>query len=81
MPYMENYYEENKDSENVEIIAVNMTKTERGGDDKIERVEGFVEEIKLTFPILLDEAGEVMKLYQIMAYPTTYIIKSRRNHY
>ncbi len=74
MPYMENYYKENKDAENVEIIAVNMTKTERGGDDKIERVEEFVEDNKLTFPILLDETGEVMKLYQIMAYPTTYII-------
>ena len=74
MPYMENYYEENKDAENVEIIAVNMTKTERGGDDKIERVEEFVKDNKLSFPILLDETGEVMKLYQIMAYPTTYII-------
>lgn len=74
MPHMENYYEENKEAENVEIIAVNMTKTERGGDDKIERVEDFVQENKLTFPILLDETGEVMKLYQIMAYPTTYII-------
>jgi peroxiredoxin len=74
MPYMENYYEENKDSKNVEILAVNMTKTERGGGDKIEKVEGFVDELKLTFPVLLDEAGEVMKLYQIMAYPTTYLI-------
>ena len=74
MPHMENYYEENKGAENVEIIAVNMTKTERGGDDKIERVEEFVNDNKLTFPILLDETGEVMKLYQIMAYPTTYII-------
>ena len=74
MPYMENYYEENKDSENVEILAVNMTKKERGGGDKIEKVEGFVDELKLTFPVLLDEAGEVMKLYQVMAYPTTYII-------
>lgn len=74
MPYMENYYKEKQDAENIEIIAVNMTKTERGGDDKIERVEGFVQDNKLTFPILLDETGEVMKLYQIMAYPTTYII-------
>ncbi|WP_172373668.1 peroxiredoxin family protein [Sporosarcina jiandibaonis] len=74
MPYMENYYEENKDSENVEILAVNMTKTERGGGDKIGKVQGFVDELELTFPILLDEAGDVMKLYQVMAYPTTYII-------
>ncbi|QUW23997.1 TlpA family protein disulfide reductase [Sporosarcina sp. Marseille-Q4063] len=74
MPFMENYYEENKDSENMEILAVNMTKTERGGGDKIEKVQGFVDEHELTFPILLDDAGEVVKLYQVMAYPTTYII-------
>ena len=73
MPHMENYYEANKDTENVEIIAVNMTKTERGSD-KIDRVEEFVNDHKLSFPILLDETGEVMKLYQVMAYPTTYII-------
>jgi peroxiredoxin len=74
MPYMENYYGENKDSENVEILAVNMTKMERGGGDKVEKVEGFVNELELTFPILLDDDGEVMKLYQVMAYPTTYMI-------
>src|SRR5690606_24244618 len=28
MPYMESYYKKNKDLENVEIIAVNMTKRE-----------------------------------------------------
>jgi peroxiredoxin len=71
---MEKYYGENKDSENVEILAVNMTKMERGGGDKVEKVEGFVNELELTFPILLDDDGEVMKLYQVMAYPTTYMI-------
>ncbi|WP_210471792.1 peroxiredoxin [Sporosarcina sp. 6E9] len=74
MPYMENYYGENKDSGNVEILAINMTKTERGGGDKVEKVEGFVDDLNLTFPVLLDEDGEVMKLYQVMAYPTTYMI-------
>ena len=71
MPHMENYYKENKEAENVEIIAVNMTKVEIS---KGEKVGDFVDEHKLTFPILLDKAGEVMDLYQVRAYPTTYMI-------
>lgn len=73
MPYMENYYKEYKDIENVEILAVNMTELERG---RSEKVGEFVDEHQLTFPILLDEIGAVMDLYKVMIYPTTYIISA-----
>ena len=71
MPHMENYYTDNKESDNMEILAVNMTKTEK---NKVESAKEFVDEYKLTFPILLDEDSEVMKMYQIKVYPTSYII-------
>lgn len=71
MPHMENYYEKNKDAENVEILAVNMNKMERG-----DKVKEFVNEHKLTFPILLDENNEITDLYDVMIYPTTYIIST-----
>ncbi|GLY12382.1 peroxiredoxin family protein [Pseudobacillus badius] len=71
MPYIQKYYEERADKSNVEVITVNMTKHEQGD---IERVEKFIEEQKLTFPVLLDENGEIMNLYNIRAFPTTYII-------
>lgn len=71
MPYIQKYYEERADKSNVEVITVNMTKHEQGD---IERVEKFIEEHKLTFPVLLDENGEIMNLYNIRAFPTTYII-------
>lgn len=75
MPHMEKYYKENKDSSNVEIIAVNLTQAERGGFDKaIDKVEKFVDAYKLTFPIPLDVDGEVMDAYQIVPIPTTYMI-------
>lgn len=70
MPYMETYYEKYKNSENVEIVAVNMTNSERN----IEKVEEFVESYGLTFPVLLDTHGEVEKLYKVIGYPTTYLI-------
>ena len=73
MPYMDNYYEKYKASENVEIIAVNMTHMER---EKSETAKKFVNEHQLTFPILLDEDGDVTDLYEVRAYPTTYIINT-----
>lgn len=71
MPHMQNYYEKYKDEANVEIVAVNMTTQERRG---IEGIEQFVEEYGLTFPIPLDESGEVIDTYRVMTIPTTYMI-------
>ncbi len=48
MPYMESYYKKYGSGENVEIVAVNMTNSERNK----EKVEEFVEANGLTFPVL-----------------------------
>jgi peroxiredoxin len=71
MPHMENYYKKNKDKENVEILAVNMTTSEKRG---MEGIEEFVEAYELTFPIPLDKEGTVMDAYQIIPIPTTFIL-------
>ncbi|OBZ18492.1 cytochrome C biogenesis protein [Bacillus sp. FJAT-27264] len=69
MPHMQSIYE-NYESEDVVILGVNMTLTEK----RLEDVSPFVQEQKLTFPIVLDEDGELMQTYQIVAYPTTYVL-------
>ncbi|MGS2776441.1 TlpA disulfide reductase family protein [Robertmurraya sp. GLU-23] len=71
MPHMEELYKEHKDDGFV-ILALNMTNTE----DSLEDVTAFVRDQKLTFPILLDEKGEVYAEYEILAYPTSYFIDS-----
>ena len=74
MPHMEKYYKHYKDSANVEILAVNMTMTERRG---LEHVEQFVDAYKLTFPILLDESGDVSKVYDpLTSPPMTYMLNT-----
>lgn len=70
MPYMENFYKRNKGLENVEILAVNMTKSEAS----IGQVQEFADFYGLTFPVLLDSEGEVEKLYKVISYPSTYLI-------
>jgi len=59
------------ESSNVEIIAVNLTESERQGLKGIQR---FIDALCLTFPIPLDIDGKVDKAYGIVSIPTTYMI-------
>lgn len=70
MPHMQNYYEDMAEKENVEILAVNLTKSDNG----ISKVEAFQKDYALSFPIPLDEEGEVGETYQAITIPTTYMI-------
>ncbi|REB05219.1 TlpA family protein disulfide reductase [Sporosarcina sp. BI001-red] len=70
MPYMENYYKKHKDLENAEIIAVNMTKSEFN----TKKVQEFVDAHGLTFPVLLDNNGDIERIYKVIGFPTTYLI-------
>lgn len=69
MPHMQNYYEDFAEDEGVEILAVNLT----DGDTR-EKVEDFVADYGLTFPILMDEEGMAGKTYQAVTIPTSYMI-------
>ncbi|MDQ0214888.1 peroxiredoxin [Oikeobacillus pervagus] len=72
MPHMQNYYESQAQDQNVEILAVNLTKNDKG----IEKIRDFVKEYGLTFPIPLDEEGEIGPGYQAFTIPTTYMIQT-----
>ncbi|RAK18469.1 peroxiredoxin [Anoxybacillus vitaminiphilus] len=67
MPEMQNFYE--KYNEDVEILAVNLT-----SQDSRDKVASFIKEYGLTFPVVLDEEGDVLKLYKISPIPTSYMI-------
>jgi peroxiredoxin len=71
MPDMQTFYEEYK-NQGVEIVAVNLTKSEKNS----EQVARFIEEYGITFTVVLDEKGEVSKRYQAEAIPTSYVIDS-----
>lgn len=70
MPHMQNYFEEHATGNNVEILAVNLTTEDRG----IDKVRNFVKEYELTFPIPMDEKGDIGTLYQAVTIPTSYMI-------
>ena len=73
MPHMQAYYEEQAASDNVEILAVNLTKEDHG----LEKIKTFKEEYGLSFPIPMDEKGEIGSLYQAVTIPTSYILDTQ----
>ena len=70
IPQMEKYYKTQAKDEGVEILAVNLTNSDK---DK-GYIRDFVKSHEMTFPVLLDENGEVQKQYEIMTIPTTFFI-------
>ncbi|MFB1081549.1 peroxiredoxin family protein [Jeotgalibacillus sp. JSM ZJ347] len=70
MPHMQDYYDNEARDQNVEILAVNLTSKDNGMD----KIESFVDDYGLTFPVLLDESGVLGDEFQAFTIPTTYLI-------
>jgi peroxiredoxin len=68
MPAMQKLYEEYKDQGFV-VLAVNMTY-----QDDFLAIAPFVEEYQLSFPILLEETGEVGRKYELRSLPSSFFI-------
>lgn len=68
MPAIEKMYQEYKDQGFI-VLAINMTYQ----DDPF-AVVPFAREFKLTFPILLEETGDVAALYLLRSLPSSYFI-------
>ena len=68
MPTIEAMYQEYKDQGFI-VLAVDMTYQ----DDPFEVVP-FTQEHNLTFPILLEETGDVAAAYQLRSLPSSYFI-------
>lgn len=68
MPDMQKF-QKDKD---VQVLAVNLSETESHPDN----VQRFVDELNLSLTIPLDDESAISNEYQVMAYPTTYMIDS-----
>ena len=68
MPAIQKLYDEYKDQGFV-VLGVNMTY-----QDNPSAVVPFVQENQLTFPILLEETGEVAEKYELRSLPSSFFI-------
>ncbi|MCZ0755729.1 TlpA family protein disulfide reductase [Anoxybacillus sp. J5B_2022] len=67
MPDLEKFYNDYK--QHVEFLSVNLT-----SQDSREKVAPFLQQYGITFPVVLDTKGKILKLYNIQTIPTTYIL-------
>lgn len=66
MPAIQHQYEK-RDQQNVVFLGLNL------GESSI-TVKNFIDQYKVSFPILLDDNEEIRKRYGVMQYPTTFFI-------
>jgi len=69
MAVLEEVYKKNKD-QGFSVVAINVYQ------DK-ETVTGFIKEIGITYPVLLDTKGTVATAYEVFAIPVVYVIDTR----
>jgi len=65
MPALQEHFEEHDGK--LAVVAINNA-------ENPEDVRNFVEELDLTFDVLLDPEAEVQRLYQVRGYPTSFLV-------
>ncbi len=68
MPRIQAAYEQFQDHGLV-VLGINMTDLDNRG-----ALKTFVQDTKITFPILLDENGIVRKNYRVLSIPTSFFV-------
>ena len=69
MPHLQETYTTRQD-DGVIVLGVNLTKRENDTAD----VLAFMEEFGISFPVVLDEEGEVARLYEVRGQPASVFI-------
>jgi peroxiredoxin len=68
MPAIQKLYDEYKDQGFV-VLAVNMTY-----QDDFFAIEPFLQDYSLSFPVLLDETGDVARKYELRSLPSSFFV-------
>jgi len=77
MPYIQNLYEKYADGEDVVILGV--AGPNAVDDRDAAGIAAFLEENGYTYPVAMDETGEVFGQYGVSALPTTFMIDRNGN--
>ena len=68
LPILEKLYQEYQQKGMV-IITVNAI-----DQDSTDKVQGIIDQLSMTFPVLLDQGGQFANLYQAIFFPTTVLV-------
>ena len=82
MPDIQKLYEEySAQGEDAEVVILGIAGPGIGQEGSAEEIAGFMEENGYTYPVLMDESGEMFTQYGISAFPTTFMIDKDGNVY
>ena len=82
MPEIQKLYEEYAaQGVNAEVAVIGVAGPGMGGEGSKEEITAFMEENGYTYPVLMDETGEMFNYYGISAFPTTFMIDREGNVY
>ncbi len=70
MPHIQEAYE--KYGDRVNFLMVNLTET-----DDLDKMKDYLSTEGYTFPVLLDEKGEVADRYGVISIPVTYAVDDK----
>ena len=82
MPEIQKLYEEYAaQGDSAEVAIIGVAGPGMGGEGSKEEITAFMEENGYTYPVLMDETGEMFNYYGISAFPTTFMIDREGNVY
>lgn len=82
MPEIQKLYEEYTAMGNdSEVVILGVAGPGIGQEGTVSDITKFMEENGYTYPVLMDETGELFEWYGISAFPTTYMIDRDGNLY
>lgn len=74
MPDIQKLYEEYQLEEDPEVIVLGVAGPNYGQEKSEDEVKKFLEDNGYTYPVLMDEGGELFEKYGIYSFPTTFMI-------
>ena len=82
MPDIQKLYEEySAQGEGAEVVILGVAGPGIGQEGSADEIASFMEENGYTYPVLMDESGEMFSQYGVSAFPTTFMIDKDGNVY
>ena len=82
MPEIQKLYEEYaQKGEEAEVVILGVAGPGVGQEGTVSEITDFMKENGYTYPVMMDETGEMFEWYGISAFPTTYMIDRDGNLY
>lgn len=79
MPDIQKIYEEYQDAGDDSVVILGIAAPNYGSEKSEEGVKQFLDENGYTYPVVMDEGGDIFTQYRVFSYPTTFMINKDGN--